>query len=481
MLRIIGNKKGQAAAGTMGDKDRIAELEKKLKNLNNNPDHFDEKKINRGQMKAALAGTIANTVGNVIGRRLEGKDKTVSLSHFLGLVLMPVVWFLRILQNNVARLLQIAIIFMIAGSMWIFVVPAYNVLAAEEDLRGPIDFAKYVVNDVVKLPEIMDKMGKLQQRIEWSLVGQYVEPEKNEEGDDKKYGIYMGHGDVGPLKELYGPNEKIIIYAYPQAEVLTGNYVAEIGCQLEGSMSPPTIYPSNAIALRDLPGTSITCVFDPVFVSDDPQREATVTIKYSFSATSTLPVSVMSKTKYDTKFNETMKSSNLDFVSTKKELAKSLKVDYNQIAESEEITPVVIGAKITEYQPIIKSAGYTASLLVTVINQGEGTIQEITSMKIDAGDLGLKLTGIGIDIHGLIVDPQYLHSIGEINNFQSFLFGVETWAFQLDSKKEVTTTRIKIEVDYIYNISATTDVNVASCRTFPEACGETVEDVEENE
>lgn len=464
MFRIIKNKKGQATTGILGGR-------KKEK------DDFDENKLIRG----AFAVDLTKRVMDGIGKRMAGRDKTISLSHFLKIGLMPAAWFLRIIQNNAARVLQIAIIFMIAGSIWMFGVPTITVLAAENDLRTLGDWGGYIKEDIVGWSGILKSMEKTRDQFEYKLYGQFAEPEKNEK-DDKKYGIYMTSRDIGPLKELYAPNEQIIIYAYPKAEVLSGSGNAQIECMLEESMGPAIIYPGHTIALSSLPGSSITCVFDPIAVNDDPQREATITIKYPFATSSTLPVSVMSKSEYDALFKLMMIDEGMDVISAKKEIAKSVKVDFNERATINENTPVVIGAEITEYQPLVKNAGYTASLLVTVTNQGEGTIQEITSMKISAGDLGLKLNGIGIDINPYgIVDPEYLHSIGEINNFQSFLFGVETSSFQLDPNKDVTTSRINVYVDYIYNISAKTDVNVASCRTFPEACGEEMADVEEND
>ena len=481
MLRIIKNKKGQVAGAIAGAGVNQGAAKPKKPGIFG---RFRDGQIDPGELAGSLVvSNIVNKTLDTFGKRIQGSGNLISLEKFLHIVLWP----LKILINLVIlfiafigkHLLLFAVAVIIVGVVGFFG-PTVRYVAAENDLRTADDWYGFVKEDIVHTSDILSYFEKAQQRWEYRLYGQFAETEEAE--DDTKYGIYMTSRDIGPLKELYAPNEEIIISAYPKAEVLSAGGVAEIECFLEESMGPPTIYPSNTIPISSLPGSSITCVFDPIGVNDDPQREATITIKYPFSTSSTLPVSVMDRAKYDELFKLLMVEEGMDIISAKKEIAKSVKVDYDEIATPNENTPVVVSAEITEYQPLVKKAGYTASLLVNVINQGEGTIQEITSMRIDPGDLGLRITEIGIDVSsGGIVDPQYLHSIGEINDLQHFLFGVETGNFQLDSNEQATTSRISVEVSYIYNISATTDVKVASCRTFPDACDIDIADAESNE
>ena len=51
--------------------------------------------------------------------------------------------------------------------------------------------------------------------------------------------------------------------------------------------------------------------------------------------------------------------------------------------------------------------------------------------------------------------------------------------FNLDSREGITTYNIEIKAGYRYNVTASIDVDVPTCRNWPDECYEETEEVEE--
>lgn len=466
MMKLLKNKKGEAGS-------RPLELQM-------------AKALTEG---AKSKGRRGRNLLSSLGHWLAGTNLPETFAKTIKTIFSPVTVVLQAVFHKVllTTTFATAVIFVLAFLFfWTAILtPWYEVYAEDNEIDNFIvDMPKHIWEDVLVVQGWRERWDSAEEELNWQIRGQFVAPEHGR--DTTIYGIYLPK--ITPRKSDFGVKDKIVVIAQPTAQVLgdtKGN--VKVYCSLEDGVHELTT-PTETIPTVNIAGVTIQCVFSEMPITTDNTKEATISLVYPFSVTATLPVSVMDGAKHDSFYQSLLRDNNHDVIQTLTALANAVnpKVDPKERAVTK-ITPVEVGAKITEFQPIATQYGFNSgnyNLRVSVVNRGKGMVQSINNMTIYTGELGLTLfdqtgqlrSGTSLCNH-CEVSQDYLASLGSFNVGHDFVFEVSTSGFKLDDnqQKDVTTTRVIITVDYTYNVTAKTNVDVPSCRDYPCVCEPCVE------
>ena len=476
MIRLIKDKKARAAI-PMPRQDPLSNLLKTQEVLGRALEKDAEAREKESMAKAVGIAAGKKAVGG-IWHALTSTEIEKDFAAVLRTIFKPVIYAGKWISSRVVLTWQLfvaiwMIILLIVVVIYIprFGGPWARVYAAEHDfdMSSPRAWMGHIGTAIVTSPlgaltRFLDRMAE---SWDWQVRGQFVSPEYGQ--DRTKYGVYLEQSNVYTPKEKFG-KEPIYVWATPQAEIMPlmekEEAPVQVSCELEDLGQASEIMPSESIPLMRIPGTTVTCKFlEMTYIGNDPIKVATVTLTYPFKVFATLPVSVMSKGLYDSEFPAFLKEHGGKVPDAKTAFAKKYGITADQRAETL-ITPIEIGAAISELQPIIKDL--PATLQVTLINNGEGSAR-INNIKFEMGDPGLKLGDIGVHfrLEGTTysVNESSLQDLNQEKKVHTYMFGLDT--SNIDLNDNVKNTRINIEVDYTYNVSGTTEVGVATCEDYP--------------
>ncbi|MBW2971194.1 hypothetical protein KY320_03470 [Candidatus Woesearchaeota archaeon] len=383
-----------------------------------------------------------------------------------------------------------AVVIFSTGFVW----PGVQHVAFENDLNTPEDWMQYMKykSGLVKIPQMIQTW---EQRWQAELEGTYVTPDVE---SSVRYGIFLNTltSSVAGKDNLVTPGaRKMDFKTRVSAPILDLKGVdldeqVYISCFLEDS-DDPEILPAEQIEIRHIPGKQIECIFPMPRMSDKRLREASITINYSFASYADMPVTVMETDEYDTKLEGFLMRNQYDYDRAIKELAESIGIKPDQGAITKN-TPVIIGAEIADFQPIMQSER-RHTLKVTIQNQGEGiadlkSLQILTAdgLEIDTEALGefspFKFDGrdtvtfVGEDPDGKSTKLFLLDD----NEFRTLSVWLKTNNMKISNPPGYLTTKIGLIANYVYEVSESKNFRFETCDSYPEAdgCGE--EDTEES-
>jgi hypothetical protein len=361
-----------------------------------------------------------------------------------------------------------------------------NKLAQNEGLEMsevPGYFAKKVYGGFKNFNAFLDTIEE-----KWlgRIEGTYTDPDA-EEGPE--LGVIM-HLDnrgqkIGLDKERYDATNEcftknILVWVTTNAQLLllddeTGSDPFQdtmgqvtIECEREDGTKAIEIKPSETYPLRLINGKIFSCNFEGRQINKDSTERVNARLTYPFKAYATLPVTVIEEEAYGQAYRAIAPDYDYNIKDTKIAVATEFNIA-PEVGATTKNTPVQIGARITEMQPIVK--GYDSTLMVTVENKGTGKAY-LEGMQLIIEDNGLILDDIGFSLskptgasHGstlssnvYLVDLDWMTEPVDQHTFDTFFFGIDSGNFNLNGITR--STRFNIIVDYLYEINATTTVSV---------------------
>ncbi len=328
--------------------------------------------------------------------------------------------------------------------------------AKEHDIEDPKSFFKHV-GKKIEVEKISSVGLWFQSFIQSRIRG--IDPTPEPE-DTTKYGIFLT-GIHSPI-EKYHPGTDVSFFTVVKADILADvsqDSPATIICNLEDAEEPTSVFPGEEVQLSKLPRRQIYCNYPPMDISDENQRDASITVVYPFKGIASLPVTVMDPALYDELFDSQMMETR-DPVEAYEAIAEWAGCDIDQKAIAKN-TPFRMNAYLDGYQPVKK--GEKAVMSIVLTNRGEGTAypETLTATTHDGIKLDTVAQVFPVQGSGNVYDITIPQVPVEREDILSVHVYVLTDSF--DTGSEFRQTRIEFELNYRYNVTSEDEISFFSC------------------